>query len=384
MRLRSERIICPDGTHAGEVVVERGRISSVDVVGDQRDAATSRAGHEVVDLSNRWLVPGYIDVHVHGGGGAQCNTARAEEIEEVARFHARRGTTGLVATTVAAPVDELCAGLTAIARCTAPTLLGAHLEGPFLSREWPGAMDPNLFLDPDIGLLDRLLAAGGGAVRLVTLAPERPGALALVRRLVGSEVVASVGHTGATDAEVREAVRAGASAATHVFNAMPPFHHRNPGAVGAVLDLPEVSCELICDGVHVDPLAMRLLYRAKGARGVRLVTDATAAAGMPDGRYRLGGRSVTVTGGRAVLTAGDSIAGSTLTMEAAVQNAVRLLEVPIGEAVLMSSTNSARLLGLEGRKGAIEAGLDADLVVLDESLAVEATMVAGKWIVAPP
>jgi len=384
VRLRSQRIVCPDGTQAGEVVVEHGRISSVSPVSNEVNARESREDSELVELGDRWLVPGYIDVHVHGGGGAQCNTSKAEEIAEVARFHARHGTTGLLATTVAAPVEDLCPALAAIAQCPAPNLLGAHLEGPFLSRERPGAMDPGLFLDPDVGQLERLLAAGAGSIRLMTLAPELPGALELVQQLVRAGVVASIGHTSATDAEAREAVRAGATAATHVFNAMPPFHHRKPGAVGAVLDLQEVSCELICDGFHVDPVAMRLLYRAKGALGVRLVTDATAAAGMPDGQYRLGGRPVTVTGGRAVLADGESIAGSTLTMEAAVQNAVRFLGVPIAEAVLISSTNSARLLGLHGRKGAIAAGLDADLLVLNELLAVEATMVAGRWIGDPP
>ena len=163
--------------------------------------------------------------------------SNTDEIEEVARFHARHGTTGLVATTVAAPMDDLVAALAAIARCTASNLLGAHVEGPFLSRERPGAMDPNLFLDPDIGQLERLLAAGAGSIRVMTLAPELPGALELVRSSCEAGVVASIGHTSATDAQVREAVRVGATAATHVFNAMPPFHHRRPGAVGAVIEL---------------------------------------------------------------------------------------------------------------------------------------------------
>jgi N-acetylglucosamine-6-phosphate deacetylase len=384
VRLRSQRIVCPDRILAGEVIVEHGTITSVGPGSGELGGRTSIGGGELVELGDRWLAPGYIDVHVHGGGGAQCNTSKPEEIAEVARFHARHGTTGLLATTVAAPVPELCTALTAIARCAAPNLLGAHLEGPFLSRERPGAMDPDLFLDPDLGELERLLVAGAGRIRLMTLAPELPGALELVERLVSAGVVASIGHTNASDADVSAAVRLGATAATHVFNAMPPLHHRAPGAVGAVLDLAEVSCELICDGVHVDPVVMRLLYRAKGALGTRLVTDATAAAGMPDGAYRLGGRDVAVSGGRAVLAAGESIAGSTLTMEAAVQNAVRALGVPIDEAVLISSTNSARLLGLHGRKGSIARGLDADLVVLNEQLAVEATMVAGHWVTGPP
>jgi N-acetylglucosamine-6-phosphate deacetylase len=383
VRIRGERIVCPDRTLAGEVIVECGRISSVRS-GHAVGARASPEDGELVELGERWLVPGYIDVHVHGGGGAQCNASSGEEVAEVARFHARHGTTGLLATTMAARVEDLCTALAAIADCAAPNLLGAHLEGPFLSRERPGAMDSSLFLDPDVRQLERLLTAGAGRIRLMTLAPELPGGLELVERLVRAGVVASLGHTNAGDADVREAVRLGATAATHVFNAMPPFHHRQPGAVGAVLDLPEVSCELICDGFHVDPVAIRLLYRAKGARGMRLVTDAIAAAGMPDGEYRLGGRAVAVDGGRALLSGSESLAGSTLTMDAAVRNAVRVLGIPIEEAVLISSTNSARLLGLHGRKGSIAAGLDADLVVLDEQLGVEATMVAGRWVAGPP
>lgn len=339
----------------------------------------------MLELGESWLVPGYIDPHVHGGGGAQCNTSEPEEIAAVARFHARHGTTGLLATTAAAPVSELCAALEAINRRAVPNLLGAHLEGPFLNAGQAGAMDPAYFLDPDPGALERLLAAGAGAVRAMTLAPELPGAIEVVRRLAEAGVVASIGHTNASDSDARAAVRAGARAATHVFNAMGTLHHRAPGAVGAALDLPEVSCELICDGVHVGPVAMRLLYRAKGALGTRLVTDASAAAGMPDGTYRLGSRSICVTDGCARTSGeGGTIAGSTLTMERAVQNAVRFLGVGIEEAILISSTNTARLLGLERRKGAIAAGLDADLVVLSETLAVEATMIAGEWVEGPP
>jgi N-acetylglucosamine-6-phosphate deacetylase len=216
----------------------------------------------------------------------------------------------------------------------------------------------------------------------VTLAPELPGALELIETLARENVVVSLGHTDASYQQVREAAHAGARSATHVFNAMAPLHHRAPGALGAVLDLPELSCELICDGVHVDPVAMRLVCKAKEISGVRLVTDAMAAAGMPDGDYRLGGRPVEVKQGRAVLKGGASIAGSTLTMEAAVQNAVRLLGVSVEQAVRMAATNSARLLSLP--KGEIAAGLDADLLVLDENLAVQATMVAGEWLFGPP
>ncbi len=381
MRLRSERIVGPEGVVAGEVVVAHGRIVSV---GSPSSRPRVAHGDELVDLGDRWLVPGFIDTHVHGGGGAQFAPAGPAEIDAAARFHARHGTTGLLATTVAAPVEELVEHLAAVSRCSAPNLLGSHLEGPFLSREQPGAMDPALFLEADAATVERLLEAGRGAVRVMTFAPEVPGALDLVRRLRRAGVVASIGHTAAAEAEVRDAVRAGATAATHVFNAMPAFHHRAPGAAGAVLDLDAVSCELICDGVHVDPVAMRLLYRAKGAGGVRLVTDAVAASGMPDGEYPLGHRTVSVSEGRATLTGSASLAGSTLTMEAAVGNAVRMLGISVAQAVLLASTNPARLLGLQERKGAVAAGLDADLVVLDEQLAVEATMIAGRWVAATP
>jgi N-acetylglucosamine-6-phosphate deacetylase len=382
--LRSQRIICPEGIRAGEVAVEDGRISSVGPPRRGRAGRGPAGAGELIELGDRWLVPGYIDTHVHGGGGGQFNTSSVEEIDGVARFHCRHGTTGLLATTVPASLEELCAALAAIARCTAPNLLGAHLEGPFLSPEHPGALDPSRFLGPDAEQLDRLLAAAPHTVRIMTLAPELSGGCALVKRLTRAGVVASLGHSAATYAEARDAVSAGATAATHLFNAMLPFHHHARSAVGAALDLPELSCELICDGVHVDPVAMRLVYRLKGPLGVRLVTDAMAAAGLPDGNYRLGGQGVTVTGGSAVLEAGESLAGSTLTMDAAVRNAVRLLDLPVEDAVRMAAANPARLLGLPGRKGAIATGLDADLLVLGERLDVEAVMVAGHWLAGQP
>ncbi len=361
MRLRSQRIITPAGTVAGEVVVSDGRIADVrpGAVGNE-DAA--------------WIVPGYIDGHVHGGGGAQFNTADPDEVATAVAFHARHGTTALLATTVAAPASELEAALGAIGRAG---ILGAHLEGPFISRERPGAMDPDTFIAPDRHLLERLLSAGG--VRMVTLAPELPGALELVRMLARAGVVASLGHSDATYAEARAAVQAGARSVTHLFNAMRPLHHREPGILGAGLDLTALGCELICDGVHVAPAALRVAARAKGPGGVRLVTDAMEAAGLSDGSYRLGGASVRVSGGRAVIAGTDTIAGSTLTMDAAVRGAVRLMGVPVEEAVAMASAAPARLLGVADRKGAIAPGMDADLVLLDEDLCVRGTLIGGAW-----
>lgn len=362
---------------AGEVAVADGRIAAV-------NPGACAAG-EVLDLGGWWLVPGFIDGHVHGGDGAQFNTTDADEIDRVARFHVRHGTTGLLATTVAAPVDELCAAVAAIAdqTRTGAEILGVHLEGPFLNAKRAGAMDPDLFLDPDPAALEQLVAAGAGSVRMMTIAPELPGALELIRRLTEAGVAASLGHTDASFDEAEAAVRAGARSATHLFNAMRPLHHREPGVLGAALDLPELSFELICDGVHVAPRVARMVYRLKGNAGVRLITDATAAAGMPDGDYRLGAAAVEVRAGRATLVGRGSIAGSTLTMDAALRNAVNFLGVTVEQAVAMASTNPARLLGLGERKGAIAAGMDADLVLLDEELSVRGTMVGGDWALEP-
>jgi N-acetylglucosamine-6-phosphate deacetylase len=370
MRLRSERIVTPHGVVAGEVAVAEGRIASVD---------EGTCGASAMDLGDRWLAPGFIDVHVHGGGGAQCNTDDPAEVRAMARFHAEHGTTAMLATTVAAPVEELEVALRTIASCASPTVFGAHLEGPFLSDERPGAMDPSTFVPPDADLLNRLLSAGGGAVRMMTLAPELTGSLELIAALVKSNVVASIGHSDARYHEVLAAAQAGARSATHTFNAMRPLHHREPGVVGAVLDLAALNCEMICDGVHVNPAVLRLVLRAKGLDGVRLVTDAMQAAGMADGAYRLGDADVEVVDGRATIAGGGSIAGSTLTMDTAVRNAVNLLDVSVEDAVAMASLNPARVLGLHASKGAIAAGLDADLVVLDDELRCRGTMVGGYW-----
>ena len=379
MILASEQIVTADGVRPGELVIENGRIAEV------RERSNA-AG--VLDLDGCPVLPGYIDLHVHGGGGAQCNTDDPDEVLSVARFHATGGTTALLATTVAASVEELEAALAAIAVCTSwaggATVLGSHLEGPFLSRRRPGAMDPALFIEPDQRALRRLLRAGDGTVRMMTIAPELPGALDMIRALVADGVTVSVGHGDATYGEARAAVDAGARCATHTFNAMPPLHHREPGLLGAVLDLDELTCELICDGIHVHPAALRLAFRAKGLSRTTLVTDAMQAAGMPDGEYRLGSATVTVSSGRADLAGGGSIAGSTLTMDAAVRNAIRFLDISLAEAALLASENPARLLGLDHRKGAIAPGFDADLTILDNYMRACGTLVAGEWVYRPP
>jgi N-acetylglucosamine-6-phosphate deacetylase len=377
--LRGGRVVTPDGVRDADVIVRGQRIVAVDPPSARGEEV------EVVDLAGRWVLPGFVDLHVHGGGGAQCNTATADDVQRVARFHARHGTTSLLATTVAASVEDLLAALRAMrAAAAAPAadgaeVLGAHLEGPFLSPRWPGAMDARHFVAPDLAVADRLLAGGG--VRMLTLAPELRGALELVRVAAAAGVVVSMGHTGATYGEASAAVDAGARAATHVFNAMRPFHHREPGVLGAALDLDGVTCEVICDGVHVDAAAMRLLVRSKGPARIALVTDAIEATGLPDGDYRLGARPISVVGGRATLPESETIAGSTLTMARALRTAVELCGVAVEDAARMASTTPAELLGIADRKGLLAAGRDADVAILDPDLSLAGVLARGAWIV---
>jgi N-acetylglucosamine-6-phosphate deacetylase len=367
MRVHSRRVVTPGATIEATVSVDDGRITAV---------LPGRAGD--VSYGDAWLIPGLIDTHVHGGGGAQCNTSDPDEVAAVAAFHASHGTTSLLATTVSAAVEELESSLRAIGAASgAACVLGAHLEGPFLNCEHPGAMDRESFLEPSPSVLARLLAVGG--VAMMTIAPELDGALEVIAALAAAGVVVSLGHSDASYAAACGGVDAGARSVTHLFNAMAPFHHRRPGLVGAALEHDGLNCELICDGRHVDPVAMRLALRARGIAGMRLVTDAISGAGMGDGDYPFGHAALSVRGGRATLP-GGVLAGSTLTMDAALANAVRCLGVTVEEAVAMASANPAALLGLQDRKGAIAPGYDADLVVLGEDLRAQATMVAGRWV----
>ena len=375
------RLAAPAGDlRRGWLLVEDGRIGALGHGAPPADGAAVRA------LGGRVLAPGFIDVHVHGAAGAEFLDADPDERAAILRCHARGGTTGLLATTVTAAPETLEAAVRALAGAPAvadgAAVLGIHLEGPYLCERRRGAQDARHLRAPDAAELDRLLAAG--PVRMVTLAPELPGGIAAVERLARDGVVASVGHTDATYAQAAAAFDAGATHATHLFNGMRPFHHREPGVIGAALDRPEVTIELICDGLHADPAALRLAQRVKGPERTALITDAMQAAGLGDGRYRIGELPVVVRDGRAELEDSGTLAGSTLTMGAAVRNAVELMGVSLADAIRMASTTPAHVLGLERRKGTLAPGRDADLVVLGDDLAVDATMIAGAWTPEPP
>ncbi len=378
--------------------------SVIDAVGSGQPAEQESSGLSAVDLRGQWVLPGFVDMHVHGGGGTSFTEGTAEDARRAAEFHRRNGSTTLLASLVTAPLAGLEARAALLAGLAREGVIaGLHLEGPFLAPARCGAQDPRHMIAPDVAAFASLHAAAAGQLRVITLAPELPGATALIKAAAQAGVIAAVGHTDATADVTSAAVDAGASHATHLFNGMRPLHHREPGPVGALLDRDEVSCEVIADGVHLHDTAIRLVARAAGPGRLVLITDAMAAAGMPDGRYRLGSMRVDVAEGVARLAAeSDShasadadasadagpgvpgaIAGSTATMAGVVRHAVAA-GLPVIDVAAAASTNPARVLGLGDRTGALRPGLDADLVVCDEQFGLRAVMRHGEWLGGAP
>lgn len=338
-----------------------------------------------VDLTDTaTVVPGFVDTHVHGGGGASFSGGPAQ-VAEAARLHRRHGTTTLLASLVTeAPADLLRQVAELADQVRDGVIDGIHLEGPWLAQSRCGAHDPALLRDPDPTELDRVLGDGRGTIRMVTLAPERAGAPAAIGRVVDAGAVAAVGHTDATYDQTRAAIDAGATVATHLFNAMRPVHHREPGPVIALLEDRRVTVEMIADGVHIDPALYRHVTRSAGPDRVSLVTDAMAAAGMADGPYRIGPLAVEVADGVAHLAGTDTIAGSTATMDRLFRFAVRHCGLPreaaLHAAVLQSSVNPARALGLPDP--VLAPGNRADLVFLDDALTVTGVIHRGAPVSA--
>lgn len=327
-----------------------------------------------VDLPDSVVVPGFVDMHVHGGGGASFSDAPVA----AARFHRRRGSTTTLASLVTAAPAELLSAVELLADATRQgTVAGTHLEGPWLSAARCGAHDPTQLRPPEPAEIDGLLAAADGTIRMVTLAPELPGSDDAIRRFVNANVVVAVGHTDATYEQIQHALALGATVGTHLFNAMPPMDHREPGPVLALLRHPGVTVELIADGVHVRPEMVDAVLGWAGPDRVAVITDATAAAGCGDGEYRLGAVPVVVAGGVATVRGTSTIAGSLATMDQLFRAVAS--SAGLTAAVQVTATTPARTLGLD-RVGAIRAGKDADLVVLQKDLQVSAVMVGGAWL----
>ena len=368
--LTGARLVTPEG------VLDDAQVTIVDGV---VAAVGPHTGVVDEELDGGYLVPGFIDLHVHGGGGHDF-TASAEDMAGGILFHRQHGTTRTLVSLMAGALDAMCEQLGWLVSLAGSDsrVAGAHLEGPFLSHLRCGAQNTDHLQLPDRQVLAKLLDAGQGLVRTVTVAPELPGALEVIADLVAAGADAAIGHTDATYDQARAGFAAGARLTTHLYNAMPPIKHRAPGAAVAALESADFV-ELINDGVHLHPAMIRLAA-AGGLDRVVLVTDAMSATGFGDGSYVLGGLPVTVVDGQARGTESGSLAGSTLTMDVAFRRAVTDVGLSLPDAVRVSSTNPARLLGLADRCGALSVGLDADLVHLDADLNVRRVMIAGRWL----
>jgi N-acetylglucosamine-6-phosphate deacetylase len=372
--LEGADVVLPTG------VVKNGRL----VIDGTKIAADAPENTPTIDISGYWALPGFVDLHNHGGGGASFTSGTVEDVLHGIRTHRLHGTTTLVASTVTGDMDGLAhrAGLLS-ELAEQGDIAGIHFEGPFISPCRKGAHSEELLRDPDPAEVRKLIDAARGRASMVTLATELPGGLDSVRLLTEHGVIAAIGHTDATYEQTVQAIDAGATVATHLFNAMPQLGHREPGPVAALLEDERITVELINDGTHLHPASLRLAFRHAGADRVAFITDAMDAAGFGDGRYTLGPLAVEVVDGVARLVEGGSIAGSTLTQDRALKRAVTLDRLPIEDTVAALSANPARLLGLYDRIGSLDPGKDADLVLLDADFDLKGVLRKGEWVVNP-
>ena len=379
MIFRNGRLIFPDGIREGlELVAREGKIVEV--------REPRRADEEIIDLENNFLAPGFIDLHLHGAVGRDTMEATTEAFRAICEYHATGGTTALLLTTVTAPIAEISRVLQAVQKLDGniAQIIGVHVEGPFISKAKPGAQRQEFIIEPTTESTQALFQFSE-VIKVMTLAPEVPGALELIDRLFEKNIRISGGHSDASDEEARAGFERGMRQVTHTFNCMSSAHRRGiyraAGLLEFALSEPEIFCELIADGHHVLPTLMQMLYRAKGANGICLVTDATAGAGLPnESHFSLGGRECMVRDGVCLLADGSALAGSASRMIDLVRTLVQKVNVPLHHAVRMATGNPARAIGLEKSKGRFAAGADADFIVLSPELEVVQTFSRGMRI----
>jgi N-acetylglucosamine-6-phosphate deacetylase len=393
MIIKGADILTPGGMiQSGILMIKDGVIARISPFGDGELEAEPPHEHspldEVIDGTGLTLVPGFIDIHSHGGGGCDTLDGTYDSEERMCLSHAAHGTTGILPTTMAAPfetllqVSGLIGDIVETKTLGGAGILGLHLEGPWLNPKFKGAQPITGIREPSIEELDELIKASSGNIRMITVAPEMPGALNLIKHAADSGIKVSLGHSSATYDQVIQAVQAGATHVTHAYNAMSGLHHRHPGMVGAMLSCDKLTADVILDGFHVHSAAAKILMKCKGKARLALITDATMAAGMPDGEYELGGQKVICRDGAVRLPDGN-LAGSALTLDNAVKYAVRELGCSLEDAITMVSETPARIIGMYDKKGSVEEGKDADLVLLDSSLDVKATIVRGDVVCEP-
>ena len=387
---KNKRIIIINGTiitpfhlvSGKAIIIEKGRIR--EIVNKEELSTATLTGAEVIEGKDKFIVPGYIDIHVHGGGGSDVMDGDYEAINQIAIAHSHFGTTSFLPTTMTMSKDKIIRSLRSICEAVkkgtaGAEILGIHMEGPYINPEKKGAQKEEEIKKISIEEFLEFNQASGNLIRLVTIAPEMPGAIGLIKYLYKQGIIASVGHSNATYVQTQAGIQAGLSHVTHTFNAMRGLHHREPGVVGAALTSPELTVEVIADGIHIHPIVLKILTQIKEDEKLVLITDAMRAAGLKEGTYDLAGQEVIVTKGQARLKDG-TLAGSVLTMDKAVKNMVNKVGIQLPKAIQMASFDPAMSIGIDDKKGSLEPGKDADIVILNKNLETELTIVAGKIV----
>jgi N-acetylglucosamine-6-phosphate deacetylase len=379
--IKNARIVLPESVISnGFLEIVNGRIAII-----SEGEVSSSTTNLIFDAQEATLTPGFIDLHVHGGNGGAFTSIDPAEHNLAREFHLKNGTTSMLASTHTTEFSSLLAILSSLSissrsNKSGSKVLGIHTEGPFISEHKPGAHVVAQLKEADLSAIDEVISAADNFISMVTVAPEIPGGLELIRYLVKKNIISSIGHTNATYVQAVAGIKAGARSTTHLFNAMSPLQHRDPGVVGAILDNEEIFAELILDGVHLDEAIFRIALKCKGVDRINLITDSTSLAGLLDGEYNvLSDRAVTKIGGKIVIAGTDTLAGSALDMNMVYKNAAKFAQLSQPELSKITSLNAAKILGKESDIGSIEIGKLADLVLLDSESNVCATMIEGQW-----
>jgi N-acetylglucosamine-6-phosphate deacetylase len=375
MLIKNCNIIYLNTIENGSLLIENGKIKEINPV--------NCSDENVLDADGLYLSPGFIDVHIHGAGGFDTMDGTSESINTIAKTILKHGTTSFTPTTMTVSTDAIRKSLEVIKKLKeegseGAHVLGVHLEGPFVSHKAIGAQNPDYLLTPSIPVYNDMVKDYEDTIVSITLAPEVDGAKELIKYLSNKGVICSLGHTNATYEEVMDAIECGASHSTHLFNAMTPLNHRNPGVVGAIFDS-NITTETISDGIHISYPALRIAYKQKGTDNVLLISDAMMACCMPNGEYSLGGQKVIVNNGEARLENG-ALAGSVLTLDKAVRNVYKNSNLPLNEVIKMATYNGAKHCKVQDHKGLIKEGYDADLILFDDDINIKKVFVLGKEI----
>jgi len=375
MLIKNCNIIYLDRIEKGSILIENGKIKEINPTNFDSD--------NILDANGLYISPGFIDVHIHGAGGYDTMDGTVDALNTIAKTIVKHGTTSFTPTTMTVSTKAIQKSMRVIKQLKeegtdGANVLGAHLEGPFVSPDAIGAQNPNYLLAPSISAYNEMVKDCEDAVVSITLAPEVDGAKELIEYLSERGVICSLGHTKASYEQAMEAIKCGACHSTHLYNAMTPLNHRAPGVVGAIFDS-DITTETISDGIHISYPSLRVAYKQKGTDKVLLVTDAMMACCMPDGEYSLGGQDVTVTNGAARLKSG-SLAGSVLTLDKAVMNVYKNSNYPLNEVVKMASYNGAKHCKVDDHKGLIKEGYDADLILFDDDINIKKVFVSGKEV----